>query len=168
MENIINEIAKKAHKLGACQQGYRELLSATSKHDLCNSYIKNLDFCLEHNFPSNEYIRKHFKGIMEEQGIYLDDVIELHNRRMCITLGKTNGRIIAGEYSVVEIYAKHQSTLNIAAKDNAFVMVDVYDDAVVNVCASDRAQVCVNRHGGKVTYNATGDAVVKIREMSNK
>ena len=167
MENIINEIAKKAHKLGACQQGYRELLSATSKHDLCHSYIKNLDFCLEHNFPSNDYIRKHFKGIMEEQGIYLDDVIELHNLRMCITLGKTNGRIILSEYSVAEIYAKHQSALNIVAKDNAFVMVDIYDDAVVNVCASDRAQVCVNRHGGKITYNATGDAVVKIMEKSN-
>lgn len=167
MENIINEIAKKAHKLGACQQGYRELLSATSKHDLCHSYIKNLDFCLEHNFPSNEYIRKHFKGIMEEQGVYLDDVIELNNRRICITLGKTNGRIIASEYSVSEIYAKHQSALNIVAKDNAFVMVDVYDDAVVNVYASDRAQVCVNRHGGKITYNATGDAVVKIMEKSN-
>lgn len=167
MENIINEIAKKAHKLGACQQGYRELLSATSKHDLCHSYIKNLDFCLEHNFPSNDYIRKHFKGIMEEQGIYLDDVIELHNLRMCITLGKTNGRIILSEYSVAEIYAKHQSALNIVAKDNAFVMVDVYDDAVVNVYASDRAQVCVNRHGGKITYNATGDAVVKIMEKSN-
>lgn len=167
MENIINEIAKKAHKLGACQQGYRELLSATSKHDLCHSYIKNLDFCLEHNFPSNDYIRKHFKGIMEEQGIYLDDVIELHNLRMCITLGKTNGRIILSEYSVAEIYAKHQSALNIVAKDNAFVMVDVYDDAVVNLYASDRAQVCVNRHGGKITYNATGDAVVKIMEKSN-
>lgn len=167
MENIINEIAKKAHKLGACQQGYRELLSATSKHELCHSYIKNLDFCLEHNFPSNEYIRKHFKGIMEEQGIYLDDVIELHNLRMCITLGKTNGRIILSAYSVAEIYAKHQSALNIVAKDNAFVMVDVYDDAVVNVCVSDRAQVCVNRHGGKVTYNATGDAVVKVMEKSN-
>lgn len=167
MENIINEIAKKAHKLGACQQGYRELLSATSKHDLCHSYIKNIDFCLEHNFPSNDYIRKHFKGIMEEQGIYLDDVIELHNLRMCITLGKTNGRIILSAYSVAEIYAKHQSALNIVAKDNAFVMVDVYDDAVVNVYASDRAQVCVNRHGGKITYNATGDAVVKIMEKSN-
>lgn len=167
MENIINEIAKKAHKLGACQQGYRELLSATSKHDLCHFYIKNLDFCLEHNFPSNEYIRKHFKGFMEEQGIYLDDIIELHNQRMCIALGNTNGRVIAGEYSVAEIYAKHQSELNVVAKGNAFVMVDVYDDAVVDVCVSDRAKVCVNRYGGNVTYNATGDSVVKIIEKSN-
>ena len=56
----------------------------------------------------------------------------------------------------------------IVAKDNAFVMVDVYDNAVVNVIASDRAKVCVNHHGGKVIQKATGDAVVKIREKSNK
>ena len=68
----------------------------------------------------------------------------------------------------MEVWAKHQSSLNIIAKDNAFVMVDVYDDAVVNVYASDRAKVCVNIHGGKVTHAATDDAVVKIREMSNK
>ena len=48
-------------------------------------------------------------------------------------------------------------------------MVDVYDDAVVNVLASDRAKVCVNRHDlGKVLHNITDDAVVKIREKSNK
>ena len=47
-------------------------------------------------------------------------------------------------------------------------MVDVYDNAVVNVIASDRAKVCVNNHGGKVIQKSTGDAVVKIREKSNK
>ena len=64
------------------------------------------------------------------------------------------------------MHARHKSELDILANGNAFVMVDVYDDAVVY--ASDRAKVCVNRHGGKVTHATTEDAVVKIREMSDK
>ena len=105
---------------------------------------------------------------LENKDALVDDAIELQNQCKCIALGETTGRVAADGYSVVEVWAKHQSSLNIIAKDNAFVMVDVYDYAVVNVYASDRAKVCVNRHGGKVSHATTDDAVVKIREMSNK
>ena len=105
---------------------------------------------------------------MEKHGVFLDDTNALQDQSKCIALGTTNGKVTATGYSVSEVWAKHNSALNIVAKDNAFVMVDVYDNAVVNVIASDRAKVCVNRHGGKVSHATTDDAVVKIREMSNK
>ena len=54
------------------------------------------------------------------------------------------------------------------AKDNAFVMIDIYDDAVISVYASDRAKVCVNHHGGSINRYATNDAVIKIREKDKK
>lgn len=168
MNSITKQLAKRAKEHGICKPWYYELKTLEDKEALIEMYIRGLDFCLEHNYPSNDFIRQHFKGIMEKHGVFLDDAIELQNPSRCIALGETNGKVEADEYAVVEVWAKHQAALNIIAKGNAFVMVDVYDDAVVNVCAYDRAKVCVNKHGGKVTYNATDDAVVKFRDKSNK
>ncbi len=168
MNSITKQLAKRAKEHGICKPWYNELKTLDDKEALIEMYIRGLDFCLAHDYPSNDFIREHFKGIMEKHGVFLDDAIDLQNQCKCIALGETTGRVAADGYSVVEVWAKHKSSLNIVARDNAFVMVDVYDDAVVNVCATDRAKVCVNRHGGKVLHNTTDDAVVKIREKSNK
>lgn len=168
MDKIVNEIAREARKLGACSKGYSELLSASDKRDLCLLYIKHLDFCTENDFPQKEFIKKVFGECMNQYGIFVDDEIIIDNKRMIIALGNTKGKINIDNYGVSEVHARHKSELDILANGNAFVMVDVYDDAVVNVCACDRAKVCVNRHGGKVTHATTEDAVVKIREMSDK
>ena len=168
MNEVTKHLAKVARANGICTPWLNELKTTNDKDALVDMYVRGLDFCLAHDYPSNDFIREHFKGIMEKHGVFLDDAIELQNQCKCIALGETTGRVAADGYSVVEVWAKHQSSLNIIAKDNAFVMVDVYDNAVVNVYAYDRAKVCVNKHGGKVTYNATDDAVVKFREKSNK
>lgn len=168
MNEVTKHLAKAARANGICTPWLNELKTTNDKDALVDMYVRGLDFCLAHDYPSNDFIREHFKGIMEKHGVFLDDAIDLQNQCKCIALGETTGRVVADGYSVVEVWAKHQSSLNIVARDNAFVMVDVYDDAVVNVLASDRAKVCVNRHGGKVKHNITDDAVVKIREKSNK
>ena len=164
----MRQLAKAAQANGICTPWLNELKTLDNKDDLVGMYIRGLDFCLAHDYPSNDFIRAHFKGMMEKHGVFLDEAIELQNQCKCIALGETTGRVETNGYSVCEVYAKHQSSLNIIAKDNAFVMVDVYDEAVVSVYAHDRAKVCVNKHGGSVTYKATDDAVVKIREKSNK
>lgn len=167
MEKFAKQIQKEAIALGACSQGMGDLLNAgDNKPALVQLYLKKLDFCLAHDYPSNDFIRRHFKGMMETHGVFLDDAIELQNQGKCIALGETTGRVAADGYAVVEVWAKHQSSLNITAKDNAFVMVDVYDDAVVNVYACDRAKVCVNRHGGKIATSKDGQAVVKVVEKT--
>lgn len=165
---VTKHLAKAAQANGICTTWLNELKSLDDKDALVDMYIRGIDFCLEHDYPSNDFIRENFKGVMEKHGVFLDDAIALQNQSKCISLGKTNGKVTATGFSVSEVWAKHDSALNIVAKDNAFVMVDVYDNAVVNVIASDRAKVCVNHHGGKVIQKATGDAVVKIREKSNK
>ena len=168
MNEVTKHLAKAARANGICTPWLNELKTTNDKDALVDMYVRGLDFCLAYDYPSNDFIREHFKGVMEKHGVFLDDAIDLQNQCKCIALGETTGRVVADGYSVVEVWAKHQSSLNIVARDNAFVMVDVYDDAVVNVYASDRAKVCVNRHGGKVLHNITDDAVVKIREKSNK
>lgn len=70
---------------------------------------------------------------MEQYGVFLDDDIKIENKPKCVCLGATCGRIEITGFNVCEIYAKHNAKLNVIAKDNAFVVIDVFDDAVVNV-----------------------------------
>jgi hypothetical protein len=85
-----------------------------------------------------------------------------------VCLGATQGHIDVSGFEVCEIFAKHNSELNVVAKDNAFVVIDIFDEAVVSIHASDRAKVCVNHYGGSITKDAMGDAIVKIREKNKK
>lgn len=168
---VAKELAKQAKKLNICTEWHNAMKVMDNKKALLEMYIKGLDFCLSNDYPSNEYIRKNFKGEMEEFGVFLDDSIELTNNKRCIALGDTKGRVEANEYSVCEVYVKHDSALTIIAKDNAFVMIDIFDNAVIHIHAQDQAKVCINRYGGKVVQNPIDkdhSAMVKIIEKHKK
>lgn len=169
---IAKELAKEAKRKGICESWHNELKRLDdNKKAMVAMYVKGIDFCLSNDYPSNEYIRANFKGVMEDFGVFLDDNINLVNFRRCISLGATNGRIEITSYGVCEVFAKHDSELRIIAKDNAFVEVDIFDNAIIYVHAQDRAKVHINRYGGKIIADpiAIGDsAIVKIVEKHKK
>ena len=165
---LSKELAKRAKAKGICAPWHAQLLKLEDVDDMLEMYLKGIDFCLVNDYPSNDFIRANFKGSMERKGIFLDDTINVTNMPKVVCLGTTTGRIESNGYEVCEVFAKHDAALNVVVKDNAFVMIDVFDDAVVNVHASDRAKVCVNHYGGDIKHIATDDAVVKIREKNKK
>ncbi len=169
---VSKKLAKQAKQLGICQDWHYELKNQSDKKELISMYLKGIDFCLSNDYPSNDFIRKNFKGVMEGQGVFLDDDIDIVNMPKCVSLGKTKGRIEVNQYSTSEIFVKHESELRIIAKDNSFVMIDIFDDCVVYVHAQGRANVCVNRYGGKLIADPTdptnGGARIKIIEKHKK
>lgn len=169
---IVKELAKRAKARGICTPWHEELLKLgdTDIRAMVEMYLKGIDFCLANNYPGNDFIRAHFKGRMERYGVFLDDEINVENKPKCVCLGATCGRVEVTGFNVCEIYAKDEARLDVIAKDNAFVMIDVLGNAVVNVHASDRAKVCANHYVGKgrVVQSAVGDAVVKVIEKQKK
>lgn len=167
---VIKELARQAKADGICTPWYNQLMKL---HDsdvaaMADMYLKGIDFCLSNNYPDNEFLRTHFKGKMEQYGIFLDDEVLIENKPKCVCLGATRGRIETNGFGVCEIFLKNDSELNVIAKDNAFVMIDIFDNSVVNVYASDRAKVCVNHYGGTIMKYITNDAIIKIREKNKK
>lgn len=163
------ELAKQAKKFKICQEWHTELKGLDDKKTMIQMYLKGIDFCLSNDYPSNEYIRANFKGIMEQFGVFLDDSIELVNTTKCVALGVTKGRIEINNFGASEIFVKHTSELTIIAKGDAFVMVDIFDNAVIHVQAHDRAKVCINRYGNAVVDHMQSDCgMVKIIEKLKK
>ena len=88
-------------------------------------------------------------------------------------VGKTNIRnffelIQIDGYNVAEIFVKHDSILDLTASGNAFVMVDVFDETILEIHAHDRAKVCVNRYGGEIRSECADEAQIKVREKHKK
>lgn len=166
--NINRELAKLASDNGICRDWHQRLLETNNIDELLEMYLKGIDFCLSNDYPSNAYIRRHFKGKMEHKGIHLDECFVANNERKIVSLGRCDGIIGISDYNVSEIFAKHKSKLCITAKDNAFVMIDLFDDADIMVNVSGCAKVVVNRYGGLVVHSSSETSVVKIIEKHKK
>lgn len=166
ISDIAKELAKEAKEKGICTEWHEQLKRVTDIREFAQMYIKGIDFCLSKDFPSNDYIRKHFKGKVEDYGIFIDTPVNLTNCRYCVALGNTKGEVLVSAYKVSEVFAKHQSKLNITAKNNAFVEIDIFDNAEINVTAQDNSRVHINHYGGKISTDRQGSAQIKITEKN--
>lgn len=167
MNTVAKELAWQAKAKGICQEWHKELIGLTDKRAMVDMYIRGIDFCLANDFPSNDYIRATFKGVMEDKGVFLDDKVNLANVRYCVALGTTQGEVRVTGYKVCEVFAKHQSSLHVIAEDNAFVEIDMFDDSVVSVTSAAKAKVHVNRYGGTLSIVQSGGGV-KVIEKNKK
>jgi predicted NBD/HSP70 family sugar kinase len=159
---LAKELAKIAEKAGACDKRYSELLGLADKRDMIKMYLDEIDFCMEKDYPGNEFVRKHFKGIIEQYNVYLDDYIMLVNPDKVVALGETKGNIQFDSYTVGRVFLNHSSSVKIKVKDDAFVMIDVYGNSAVQVEASDNSKVCINRYGGTIEKNEKDRGIVKV------
>lgn len=92
---LSKELARQAKAKGICTPWHNELQNLQNKEAMVEMYLKGIDFCLANDYPQNDFIREHFKGVMEKQGVFLDDNIKVENKPKCVCLGKTCGRIEA-------------------------------------------------------------------------
>lgn len=156
------ELAFEAKRNGICTEWFNRLQKTTDKGELVKMYLEGIDFCLSNDYPSRAYIREHFVGFCEKYGVFLDEVIATENFRHVVALGTSSGTARYAGFEVGQVYAKHDSTIEVNASGNSFVMVDVFDNSTVVIKAFDDAKVCVNKYGGHIEAENTDNAVVKI------
>lgn len=147
LKNVSEQLREQAVQLDACQRAMREWTDDPDA--LCEMYFRYLDFCQEHEFPSNDYLKTHFDGVIQRHGIYVDEQIDVADGRMMSCNGTTQGRIRYGAYDVGTVYARHDSVLDIHVADHACVFVRVYDRARVRVVNSGVGRVSVLHYGGE-------------------
>lgn len=165
---MIQELATAAKGKGICAEWYDQLLKTKTVEQLAEMYLKGIDFCLANDYPSNAFLKKHFRGQTEQFGIYLDSQFDVKNRKKIVALGQCIGRVEVNEYSVAEVFLKHYSRITVIASDHAFVMIDLFDNAKLNVIASGGAKVCINRYSGLIEAEQLDDAIIKVIEKHRK
>lgn len=161
-KNIGKQLKSQAQDLGACEKGLYGLENL-NEQELINRYVHFIDFAIESDFPSNEFIKNNFdKQLLEHNNIYVDSEFERRNARQVVVVqGESNGVLLYDGYTTADIYVRHNSDVTIDCSRMSKIFISVYDDAKVNVTQRDGASVYVYVHGDKCSVKSDGDVMIR-------
>lgn len=162
-KDLSKRMKKEAISLGLCEKWQSEWADKTSKDEMAEKFVRGIDFCIKHDWPSPKFIKKNFGDVMHRHGVYADENF-ITNSPTTILWGACDGEIIANRNETKTAYVKHNSKLKIYAGANSLVFVCIYDNAELEIACDKTSKVFVYRYGGSVTYRE-GDPV-KIRERT--
>lgn len=163
MENISKYILKGALAAGICEEWAVFIANTDTVDEFLKMYVKGIDFCLEKNFPANDDLVNLGGDRLEQYGIYVDRVVDYPAGDFLVFLGRSEGPVIANGFSVSQIFIKHECDISLKVADNAFVVIDCFDNSKLDVTASGNSKVMINVYGqAQVSDLKYNDAIIKI------
>lgn len=152
LNNILRE---EGRFLGMCDEFYYEKWDY-SQDQLVQRMFDGIDFCLQHHWPSNEFIKKNFdKDFRRRHGVFVDDEYSICNVQDSLVLGGSKIRYrYSGKY-YGNIRVRDLSFVHITARGNGLVIVHLFERACVTVEQSEMAKVSVIKHSPDVRVIAS-------------
>lgn len=155
-------LAQEAKEKGICNEWHEYIKTAPNKERLLTLFVKGLDFVLINGYPSQP-LRAEFADIRQHYGIFMGkDLITAKHAKKVMAFDKASGTTEYNGYDVGEVWAREKARLHVVATGNAYVCVDVANEAFVAIDASGSAKVTVFVHGGEYCYEATEGATIKV------
>lgn len=139
MNKLISQIHEDAQQLGACarfkgDETLEELISLFYSP-------QGREFCMTHEFPSLDVLRKFRKYDIGQYGIYIDaGVIRLRERVNLFLMGNTTASVTCSQTKRYVVYLMHGAHARIEAHDYAVVHVERDDASSVSVELYDNAR----------------------------
>lgn len=161
-KNIGKQLKSQAESLGACEKGLNGL-DRLNEQELINRYVHFVDFVIEKNFPSNEFIKENFdKSLLEHNNIYVDAEFERRNARQVVVVqGESKGVLLFDGLTTSDVYIRHDSEVTIDCSRLSKIFISVYDNAKVNVTQRDGASVYVYLHGENCSVESDGEVMIR-------
>lgn len=161
-KNIGKQLKSQAESLGACEKGLNGL-EKLNEQELINRYVHFIDFAIDVDFPSNDFIKENFdKSLLEHNNIYVDAEFERRNARQVVVVqGKSNGVLLYDGLTTSDVYVRHESEVTIDCSRLSKVFISVYDHAKVHVTQRDGASVYVYLHGDGCSVDSEGEVMVR-------
>lgn len=146
MESLSDTLKRQAHELSACHKAMRNWPENGEPQALIELWKNNIDFALEKDFPTLEFIKANFdRDLLNSNLIFVDEFVDMDMAPSGIYIlnGECSGRIHLAPWTVATFYVRHSSKINIVADDFAKVFVRVFDEADVEVDSDESAVVKV-------------------------
>ncbi len=147
---------------GLCQQYQTKLSACSSVDELVKLFFKGIDFCVNNDFPTLDFMREHFKGKSEQYGGFVDDDVDASNLTHAVLNGACTARLEYNGFKVARVYARHTSECAVNVSEHAYVTIDAFDKSHLYVAvAGNDARVLVNVYGdAKVECLGNGIKVI--------
>ena len=131
--------------LGMCERFSRQWVEDLDAGRLLEMYKEGLDFCMEHDFPSNADILACFdRDVLRSHHIYVDERDGCFGgfSDICVVQGDSDLEFRFGGYDYVTIYVRHRSRVRVVAGGYSIVNLVVFDDGEVSY-SEDGGSVCL-------------------------
>lgn len=145
MNNLSETLKQQAVDLGLCRP-WTEAWGDCDQQELIDKYKKGIDFCIDKQYPSNEFIKANFdRALLNANLIFVDEHIRLDDAPSGIYIlnGECSGSIRFAPWTAATVYVRHTSNVRIIAGDFAKVFVRLNDEAEVKTEAEESAVVRV-------------------------
>lgn len=146
MNNLSDILKKQAVALGLCRQWTLAWADNSDQQALIDKFIKGIDFCLDHQWPSPEFIKAHFdRELLNRNLIFVDEYIDLEEAPSGIYVinGECSGVLRFPQWAAATIYVRHGSKIRIEAGSFAKLFIRIYDSAEVEHEAEENVIVKV-------------------------
>lgn len=167
---LAKNLAKSAKDNGICKEWHDRLRNQNDIAGMLAMYVKGIDFCMAHDWPDLETLRRNFAGdpFVSDHGVFIDKKdVKVANRAMTVLLGASEAAISFDGWEVGEIYVRHKSVATIAVSGNSYAVLDVYDNAIVRIIATGNAKIFVKNHNNcTIDVEHESTAVVKINNKN--
>ena len=166
--NTSDILKRKAIELGLCKE-WTDGWGNPKLEQLVEMYIEGIDFCIKNDYPSNEFIKKHFGKVAENYGVYVDANINLLNPDIVIAQGDTKGSVVLSEFASRDIYVRHNSDITIIIKDHSKAFIRVFDNAKVRVLNQDYGKAFIYKYvdNFKGSIEIEGDVLIRDRVFAD-
>ena len=158
MDKDLSSVLKsQAVSLGLCKE-WTEGWGYPGQQELIDKFLHGIDFCIKHNWPGVDFIKKNFdKGLLHRNGVFTDEPVHVKDLNGQLVLnGKCEGMVLAGGMTVCDVYVRHECEITLDCKGLSKVFVNVYDRAKVHVTQRDGASVYVYAHGDECKIYTNG------------
>lgn len=145
MDNLSETLKQQAIGLGLCKP-WTEAWGDCDQQELIDKYVKGIDFCIEHQYPSNDFIKANFeRDLLNANLIFVDEYVDMDMAPSGIYIlnGECSGSIRFAPWTAATVYVRHTSNVRIIADDFAKVFVRLYDEAEAVVESDESAVVKV-------------------------
>ena len=155
-EKILNEAVAN----GVCDKFKKELQQeGLSDDQLCMMYHRGLDFCIEHNFPSQEIVQMFDKDVLYRNGIYYD-YKGIADTRSHFIVANGESDIDLTIDGVVSLYVRDNSVARLRLTRDAFVYVTLRDNATVEIVSrDDDAKAYMSYYSGTIVNEDKFDQI---------
>lgn len=160
-KRLSDKMKQEAVSLGLCAQWTSEWKDNTSKDEMVEKFITGLDFCIQHNFPSTDVMKKHFGDVIHAHGVYVDEMVYVSHPKTVVLNGHCRGTICCDGFDASNIYVRHDTNVTIRVNGHAYVHVSMYDKSKINISCAPSAKCFVYRYGGDIT--TAGHPVIRDR-----
>lgn len=146
MNNLSETLKQQAVSLGLCKPCTEAWADNSDQQALIDKFKKGIDFCLDRDWPSSDFIKANFdRGLLNANLIFVDEYVDMDMAPSGIYIlnGECSGRMRFAPWAAANVYVRHNSKMNIVADDFAKVFVRVYDEADVEVNSDESAVVKV-------------------------